>query len=265
MPIADLGPVRLNYQLEGAEAAPVLALAHSLGTDLTLWDSIVEHLGPAFRILRWDLRGHGKSAVVPGSAALPDFGQDLLALLDTLRIAQCHFAGISLGGVIGLWFAIHAPQRLGKLILANTAARIGQSQNWQERIDLVREQGLAGVAAGAGERWFTSAYRTAHPQDVDLLTRKMASSSVDGYIAACAALRDADLTTELSRIRAQTLVIAGTFDTVTTPEDGRTLEHAISRARYVELPAAHLAPVECSVRFSRIALDFLDVQEGTGG
>ena len=265
MPIADLRGVRLHYQLEGADGAPALALAHSLGTDLSLWNPVVARLSSACQILRWDMRGHGESSVIPGPSKLLDFGRDFLALLDTLEIHHCHFAGISLGGMLGLWLAIHAPERLGKLILANTAARIGQPRHWEERIALVRHQGLASVAAGSAERWFTSAWRQAHAEDVTRITQRLASSSSEGYISACAALRDADLTADLYRVQAQTLVVAGAFDPVTTPEDGRTLERSIPRAHYIELAAAHLAPVECPAEFSQAVLAFLAPQEEPRG
>jgi len=261
MPIADVRGLRLHYELEGPDSSSVLALAHSLGTDLCLWDPIVAHLGTTCRVLRLDMRGHGGSTMLPGPSELQELGKDFVALLDELGITRCHFAGISLGGILGLWLAVHAPERIGRLVLANTAARIGEPRYWDERIELVRNQGLAPIAAGSAERWFTREYRSAHAGEVSRVVQRLASSSAEGYIAACVALRDADLTTDLCRIEAQVLVIGGTFDCVTTPQEGRALARSIRRAQYVEMPAAHLAPIECPAEFSREALTFFAAQE----
>lgn len=265
MPVADLGGLRLHYRQEGAADAPMLALAHSLGTDLSLWDPIVARLSPSYRILRWDMRGHGKSAVVHGPAKLAEFGRDFLALLEALDISSCHFAGISLGAILGLWLGIYAPESIGKLVVANTAARIGKPQVWDERIALVRSEGLAPVAAGSAERWFSKGYRDARQKDVARVTERLASSSPEGYVAACAALRDADLSADLFLIQARTLVVTGTGDRVTTPDEGHILQRSIPHARSVELPAAHLAPIECAADFSEAVLAFLAEKEEPRG
>lgn len=257
MPIADLGAVRLHYRIEGAANPPVLVLIHSLGTDLSMWDGVTGNLGGDHRILRFDLRGHGASSVPPGPWQLADFGQDLLALLDALDLASVHLAGTSLGGLIAMWIAVHAPSRAGSIVLANTAARIGTREGWQARIALAGEVGMAEIARGAAERWFTPAFRRSEPDEVARFAQLLASSSPEGYVASCTALKEADLTPDLSAIHARALVVTGAFDPVTTPAEGHRLEQDIAGARYIELPAAHLCAAELPGPFSSAVRAFL--------
>ncbi|MFY9746903.1 MAG: 3-oxoadipate enol-lactonase [Acidobacteriaceae bacterium] len=257
MAVAEVGSVRLHYRIEGAANGSVLVLIHSLGTDLSMWDGVAANLARDHRVLRFDLRGHGASSVPSGPWRLADFGHDLLALLDTLDLASGDLAGTSLGGMIAMWIAIHAPTRAGRLILANTAARVGTREGWQARIADVRTASMAEVAKGAAERWFTSAFRESHPEEVTRLTHLLASSSEEGYIASCAALGDADLIANLSDIHAPALIVAGACDLVTTPADGRRLQQGIAGARYVELPGAHLCAAELPDPFSSAVREFL--------
>ena len=264
MPIADLGSVRLHYRVEGAADGPVLTLIHSLGTDLSMWDRVADNLAADYRILRFDLRGHGASSVPPGPYALADFCQDLLALLDVLKFPRVAMAGTSLGGIIAMGCAIRAPRRAGKLILANTAARVGTSDGWNLRMEQVLAAGMAEVAAGASARWFTDAFCRRHTDEVARFTGMMANTSPEGYIASCAALRDADLSQELSSIVSPALVVAGGFDSVTTPADALVLEQGIPDARCLELAAAHLSAAELPDEFSHAIRSFLDEEHAYG-
>ena len=125
MPHADLDDVRLHYEFDGPADKPVLALSNSLGTNLHMWDPVMPALSGDYRVLRYDMRGHGESTVSPGLYTIPHLAEDLLSLTDTLGIKQFFFCGLSVGGMIGIWLGIHAAHRLKKLVLANTAARIG--------------------------------------------------------------------------------------------------------------------------------------------
>lgn len=264
MPIVDLGSVRLHYRLEGAANGPVLALIHSLGTDLSMWDRVTENLGVDHLILRFDLRGHGASGVPPGPYRLADFCQDLFALLDVLNLARVHLAGTSLGGMIVMACSIHAPSRVRSLILANTAARIGTKDGWCARMERIRMDGMTQLAAGSAERWFTQAYRQSQAEEVARFTKMLATCSPEGYIASCAALCDADLSQELPRIAPPALVIAGSDDPVITPAEGRALEQGIPDARCLGLPAAHLSAAELPDEFSGAVRSFLQAKHRHG-
>ncbi|HEX8503906.1 MAG TPA: alpha/beta fold hydrolase, partial [Hymenobacter sp.] len=166
MPFLSLPTGDLFYTLAGPDAAPVVVLANSLGTDHTLWDAQVPDLAQRFRVLRYDARGHGQSAAPPGPYSVEMLGRDVLALLDNLGVAQAHFCGISLGGLVGQWLGINAPERLIKLVLSNTAAKIGTAEGWNARIAQVEKEGVGTLADATAERWFTPKFRQAQPEAV---------------------------------------------------------------------------------------------------
>jgi 3-oxoadipate enol-lactonase len=249
--------VGLHFRFEGAADRPVLVLLHSLGTNLSMWDRVAETLTTDYRILRVDLRGHGGSQVPPGPYRLADYCDDLFALLDALRLSRVHLAGISLGGMIAMGCAIRDPGRTGRLILANTAACIGTSNGWNARIAQVHAVGMTQLAAGAGEVWFTQAFREAHAEEVGRFTQMLSTCSLEGYTASCAALRDADLSQQLSGIVSPVLVVAGSGDAVTTPADAAALQQGIPDASCLELPAAHLSAAELPDEFSSAVQSFL--------
>jgi 3-oxoadipate enol-lactonase len=258
MPHADLTRVRLHYRLEGRENLPLMVLIHSLGTDLTLWNDVLPALGARHRILRCDLRGHGGSGVPAGPYSIADLSHDLLELLELLRVDRCDLCGLSIGGQIGMWLGVHSPQRFARLILANTAARIGTVEGWTERIAQVSAKGLNRIADEAMGRAFTAHFLQASGNRVTGMRNVLTSTSLDGYISCCAALRDSDLTASLHLIEAPVLVISGASDPVTTIGDGRALAAEIRRASYVELNTAHLSAVEQPEVFSSAVLDFLN-------
>ena len=257
MPFAELPDLRLHYEVEGREDAPVLVLSNSLGTDLSMWSVQMPALLAHFRVLRYDTRGHGQSGVPAGDYSIHQLGGDVIDLLDHLDIKRAHFCGISMGGLTGMWLAMHQPQRLLRLVLANTAARIGSEQSWQARIDAVCAQGMAALAPAVVERWYTPGYRARCAAAIKPFQAALAATSAAGYSACCAALRAADLRHGLPRIGAPTLVIAGTHDTSTTPAEGRAAAARIDGARYVELDAAHISNQEQAGAFTAALLSFL--------
>ncbi len=257
MPFADVASLRVHYRLDGPSGGPLLVLAHSLGMDLSMWDAQASALSERFRVLRYDARGHGQTAVTPAPYAIPALAQDALRLLDALRLERAHFCGLSMGGLVGMWLGAHAPQRIDRLVLCSTAARIGTLERWNQRIEAVRRGGLASVAAGAVERWFSAAFRERSP---DLVARTRAlfeRTPAEGYLGWCAAIRDADLRADLSAIEARTLVLTGHTDPATPPAEGRQLADAIPAARYLELEAAHLSNLEASDAFTTAISGFL--------
>ncbi|AIZ33859.1 3-oxoadipate enol-lactonase [Pseudomonas parafulva] len=250
----------LNYRLDGPEHAPVLVLSNSLGTDLHMWDTQMPLWTQHFRVLRYDTRGHGDSQVTEGPYSIEQLGRDVLALLDGLNIQRAHFCGLSMGGLIGQWLGIHAGERLLRLVVCNTAAKIGSPDTWNPRIETVLRDGAAamrGLRDASIERWFTPAWSAAHAEQVSRITEMLASTSPQGYAANCAAVRDADFRDQLGAIAVPLLVISGEADAVTPPSGGQFIQAHVAGAQYAGFQAAHLSNVEVGEPFSRRVLDFL--------
>ncbi len=242
--IAKVNATHIHYAFSGAEDAPVLLLSHSLGTDFTMWDAQLPQLSKSFRVLRYDTRGHGQSEISRGPYDFDKLGRDVLGLADELSIGKFSFCGLSMGGVTGMWLGINASYRLQKLVLCNTAAKIGNADTWNARIDAVRKGGMKAVAPATMERWFTARFRESEPQTVEEIQKMVESTSPEGFIACCEALREADFRESIKTIRTPTLVISGTQDAGTTPADGKFIANQIPGARYAELDAAHLSNIE---------------------
>jgi 3-oxoadipate enol-lactonase len=257
MPFAPVGDLQLHYRFDGKPDLPVLVLSNSLGTDLSMWDAQVPALSPHFRLLSYDSRGHGASTFSGGEFTIETLGKDVVGLLDHAGVATASFCGISVGGMVGQWLGLHAGERLTKLVLCNTAAQIGTAESWNARMEAVRQGGTPSVSEAILERWFTVPFHQRAPGTVDRFRKMLKTTPSESYLATCAAIRDADFREEVSRIRAKTLVIAGTLDKATPPEGGRFLAEQIPGARYVELDTAHLSNVESPERFSDEVLKFL--------
>ena len=257
MPLAQLEDAGIHYDLVGPANAPVLVLSNSLGTNFTMWDPQMPVLHKQFRVLRYDTRGHGQSSVTPDPYSIEQLARDVLALLDELRLDRVHFCGLSMGGQTGMWLALNAPARLHKLILCNTAAKIGTPEIWGTRIEAVRKGGMKSISTAVMERWFSASNRASSPGVVAATKLMLEGANPDGYIANCAAVRDFDVRESIAAIRVPALVIAGTHDVATTPIDGRYLAERIPGARYVELNTAHLSNIEEPQRFSSEVNSFL--------
>jgi 3-oxoadipate enol-lactonase len=249
--------VSLHYRLEGPEDAPVLVMSNSLGTDHTMWDPQMPALLQRFRVLRYDTRGHGKSSVPKAPYQVDRLGKDVLALMDGLGIPKAMFCGLSMGGMTGMWLGVNAPDRFSKLVLCNTAAKIGTDQVWNDRIATVRKSGMAAITPGGIQRWLTEGFIKANPETVEKVSALLLSTDPEGYCLACGAVRDMDQRESVAAIRAPTLVIAGTYDLPTPAADGKALADTIPNARYVELPAAHLSNVEVVADFTKELTGFL--------
>ena len=258
MPKADVNGARLYYALSGVAGAPVVMLSNSLGTTLEMWRPQLPALEHDYRVLRYDMRGHGKSEVTPEPCAISTLGHDVVALLDHLGLDQVHFCGLSIGGVIGQWLGARAPKRLVSLILCNTAAKIGTAEIWNKRIADVEQSGMASITDSVLERWFTPAFCAAHPETVAPLRAMLPVNDVQGYTLLCAAIRDMDQRKLVEEIRSPTLILAGEHDPVTTVEDARFLMAGIPGALLVTLPAAHISNVEASSAFNAALTEFLE-------
>jgi 3-oxoadipate enol-lactonase len=257
MPFAQLEDVRIHHDLAGPASAPTLVFSNSLGATLSMWDSQVFALQKQFRLLRYDTRGHGQSSVTPGPYAIELLARDVLALLDELRLERVHFCGLSMGGQTGMWLALNAPTRLSKLILCDTAAKIGNPEMWNSRIEAVRKGGMKSISTGVMERWFSAEFRSTSPEVVASSKLILESLDPEGYTANCAAVRDYDARETIAKIAVPTLVIAGKKDAATTPADGHYLADRIKGARYVELNAAHLSNIEAVEPFASALRSFL--------
>ena len=256
-PAVDLERARLKCRIDGAADAPVLVLSNSLGTDLAMWDAQIPALTARFRVLRYDSRGHGASEVIPGPYSIERLARDVLMLLDDLRIERAHFCGLSIGGMVGMWLGVHAPERLDRLALCNTSPKIGSPEMWKARIETVRKGGVSSIADAMLGRWFTAGFLERSPAEVARMRAMMAATPTEGYVATCAAIRDMDQWDSIAGISRPTLVISGTHDVATPTADGRRMAEVIPGARYVELDAAHISNVEAPAAFNIAVMDFL--------
>jgi 3-oxoadipate enol-lactonase len=234
-----------HYLSEGSKDKPVLVFANSLGSDLRIWDGVVSHLVDDFRIIRYDKRGHGLSDVPAPPYSLDDFVLDLVGLLDALEIKEATICGLSVGGIIAQGLAITWPDRVRGLVLCDTGMRIGSFASWEERIATVKESGLSKLVGPSMERWFSAAFREHRSVEMQGYANMLLRIPADGYLGACYALRDADLTRATPKINKPTLVLCGDQDIATTPDLGRELARAILGARFSLInQAGHLACIE---------------------
>src|SRR5712692_8739168 len=201
MPFIEIGDFRAHYALSGPAGAPVLVLSNSLGTNFSMWDPDLPAFEKHLRVLRYDSRGHGQSSVTPGPYRIEQLARDVLHILDRLTLDRVHFCGLSMGGMIGIWLGVNAPERLHKLVLCNTGAKIGTAATWNARIDAVQKNGMKSVASAVVERWFTPPFRQKAPATIANTLKMLEETNPDGYAACCAAVRDFDFRDQLSRIR----------------------------------------------------------------
>ena len=257
MPYLNANHTQIHYQLSGDPAHPALLFSNSLGTDLSMWDVQAKALADEFFIIRYDVRGHGLSSRDSHSFGLDTLGLDVLSLMDHLSITKIHFCGISMGGLIGQWLAIHAPERLDRLIVANTAAKIGTEEGWVGRANTIMESGMDPIADSAASRWFTSGFVSSHPVDVARLVSMLRQTNPRIYAYCCLALGATDFRENVREISTPTLVIAGEFDPVTTVNDAGFLCEKIKGAELIRLAASHLSNIEAQNDFNSALKKFL--------
>ena len=244
MPFATCDGVRTYWRLDGSDGCPPLVLLNSIGTDMSLWDAAMPYLLPAFRPLRLDMRGHGASDAPTGDYTLSMLSDDVVAVLDAAGIDTAVVAGVSLGGMVAMQLALDHPERVGGLALICTSPAM-DPRSWDDRIEKVRREGTAAIAAMAIERFLSEPYRTAHPGTVEGMYRALVAQPDHGYAGAGAAIRDMRLSHRIPGLAVPTLVVTGELD-ISTPfkGHGERLVSSIPGARHVSLVSAHLAPVE---------------------
>ncbi|MEV4779444.1 3-oxoadipate enol-lactonase [Burkholderia sp. LMU1-1-1.1] len=253
MPVAN----GIHYETEGSPGLPALIFSNSLGTTLEMWNAQAREFGKNYHVVRYDTRGHGRSSSPTGPYTLAQLGGDVLALMDYLSISHAHFCGLSMGGLTAQWLGIYAYDRMDKLVIANSAARVGTADGWEQRARLARGEGLGGIADGAAGRWFTPDFIAREPGQVAALVETMRQGSADGYAACCEALAVADLRDKIQTIPNATLIIAGAHDPVTTPSDAVFMQQKIRGAATVTLAASHISNIEAPDTFNQALAAFL--------
>lgn len=255
--------ISIGYLLEGPKDAPVVMLSHSLGATREMWRPQIDALRARYRVVAFDTRGHGDSDAPPGPYSFDDLVDDAVGLLDALGISRAHFVGLSLGGMIGQRFALRHEGRLASLTLADTASEMPEAARpiWAQRIEATRKSGMNQHVEPAMERWFTAAFRQAHPEIVDPIRHMVRSTAPEGYIGCCHAIKTLDFTAELGSLRLPTLVVVGAEDQGTPVASSELIQHQIDGARLVVIDgAAHLSNIEQAAAFNHALLDFLDAQ-----
>lgn len=257
MPLIDLSGERFQVEVSGPEGAPPLVLSHSLGCTLGMWDEVTPLFARTRRVIRYDARGHGASAAPDQVYAMGDLGRDVLAILDRLGLAHADFCGLSLGGMVGQWLALNAPQRLTRLVLSNTTAHAGPPRFWDQRIKAVRRDGVEPIAVSVIDSWFTPDFRAKVPARVAAVRAMVTGTNPAGYMGTSAAMRDMDFRHELKAVRVETLVIVSDGDRSTPPAWGEAIAAAIPGAKLARLPGGHLSAIEQPEAFVRTVDGFL--------
>lgn len=260
--------IDIHYDIAGS--GPWLTLSHSLASDLSMWDAQMAALTPHFTVLRFDSRGHGLSGAPPDTEdaySWDRLSSDVLGLLDALNIGRTHFAGLSMGGMIGQHLALRAPERIDRLVLADTSSRYPPAAIpiWVERIKLVREKGMAVLVDSTLERWFTAPFRAAHPDVMARIGDLIRNTPPAGYNGCGQTIPTLNTAQRLRELTCPTLVIVGAEDAGTPPAMAREIAEAIPGARLEIIPdTAHLSNIEQAEIFNRLLLEFLVPAVGSG-
>ena len=248
--------MKTNYKLSGAPNSPVIVLSNSLGARYSMWDGLVALLLPYFRVLQYDTRGHGESDKPAGPYTIDALGRDVIDLMDQLAIDKAYYCGLSMGGLIGQWLAIHHGERFYKIALSNTAAKIGERQSWLDRIELLRAQGMQAISDATMEKWFSSRFKEESPKKYHNFREMFLAADVPGYCGCCDALAGADFSEDISRVDVPALVIAGDEDPVTTVMHAQFLVERIPDAQLLVINGRHLLSAESPQLYAEGLIDF---------
>jgi 3-oxoadipate enol-lactonase len=256
--------MKTHYRLDGPAGAPVITLTHPLGATLALWDDHVPALTKQYRVLRYDVRGHGGSEIPPGPYTLEQMAGDLEELLRSLGITGTHFVGVSMGGLIGMTAALSRPLLIRSLVLCDTTACYGPGLRpmWEDRIRIAETEGMtAALVDRTMDIWFTASFRSREKDTVKRIAAMLERSDPRGYAAAIRAIGFVDLTERIAAIRCPTLIVVGEQDPGTPPAMARVIHERIPDAQLLVLSgAAHCAVVEASNPFLSALMSFLGPQ-----
>ena len=256
------GPVDVHHVVTGPEDAPVVVLSNSLGSTYAMWDAQADALAERFRVVRYDTRGHGRSPVPDGPYDIDDLADDLVALLDRLGVERAHVVGLSLGGMTAMRLAARDPERVDRLVVLCTGARLEPSTGWTDRAATVRAHGTVAVAAAVVERWFTPAFLDAHPSVRKEAEQMVADTPAEGYAGCCEVIAAMDLRPDLPRITSPTLAIAGADDPATPPPHLEAIADAVADGRVLVVPdSAHLANAEQPATITPAIIDHLSPED----
>ena len=261
MQFARINDITIHYQVIGATGdRPVLVFANSLGTDFRIWRDVVVRLAGDYAIVLYDKRGHGLSDIGPPPYAIEDHANDLAGLLDMLSVRQAIICGLSVGGLIAQSLYQRRPDLVRALVLCDTAHKIGTAEMWAARIAAIEEHGIAGIADGVLERWFTPAFRRPENTALSGYRNMLVRQPVTGYVATCAAIRDADYTEAAARIAVPTLCVVGDQDGSTPPDIVLSTARLIPGARYeVIRDAGHIPCVENPEALTAVLRAFFEI------
>ncbi len=252
--------IQMNYELSGKKDGPFVILSHSLGSSLLMWNPQMKALEPHFQVLRYDIRGHGKSEAPPGAYTLELLGEDTVALLDVLEIEKVHWIGLSMGGMIGQSVALNYPKRLQSLALCDTMAVVPEEAQpiWQERIDAVRDRGVASQLEPIMERWFTPSFLKLNPYILGVIRNEFLATPAQGYLGCIYAIRKLNYLDRLSAIKIPTLIMVGEDDPGTPVSASEAMHQRIPDSKLVIIKSArHLSNVEQPEVFNTNLLTFL--------
>jgi len=255
--------IQMNYELSGKKGNPVVVLSHSLASSLVMWNPQMDVLNSHFQVLRYDMRGHGKSDITSGPYTLEFLADDVIGLLDALKIDRVHYVGLSIGGMIGQSLALNHAHRLRSLALCDTAAVFPAEAQplWQERIDKALSKGMEVQVDETMERWFTPSFLKQRPPMVEIIRKEILVTSVQGYIGCAEAIRKLNYLDRLSEIKLPTLIMVGEDDPGTPVSASEAIHQHLSNSKLFILPSArHLSNIEQAKAFNEILLKFLKDQ-----
>lgn len=254
-----LGDLEVAYKLEGPAGKPLVIMSNSLMSNMSMWDCTVPALTDRYQVLRYDTRGHGESSVLPGPYNMPQLADDLIALMNALKIDRAHIIGLSMGGMIAQQIGARYPERVHSLLLCDTASEMPPRSLWEERFAIARKDGIAGLVESTIKRWFTAPFIERAPTEIEKVRKMILGTNVDGYINCGSAVRDMAQTTMLLKIKAPTLVMTGRQDPACTVDQSTVLHRMIDTSKMVVLEdAAHLSNIEQPAAFNAQVRGFLD-------
>ncbi len=262
MTFININNKTLHYEYLNSNRDTTFLFINSLGTDFRIWDGVVKELKNYGNIVRFDKQGHGLSSVSPKPYSIADYAVDVLGLMDALGIEKVVLIGLSIGGVIGQYLGVHHKNRLEKLILSNTAPKIGTDEGWNSRIEKIKSEGITSITEGVMKVWFSENFHQNHPNELNGYKMMLSNANTEGYIQACEAIKKNDLRAEIGSITTPTLCFAGSVDGSTPPDLVKSMADAIPNAEYALIDnVGHIPCVEAPHEIFKYIVEFTFYQD----